>query len=397
MSYRTGFQTWSSQDQGFANWQLQGCRLQADELTLAPETAIGQQDQRTLGVGLPYYSGTSYFVGEADSPLVSLPFSAEALIPSWNADTPAGSWIEMLIQVADAEPTSPWYSLGVWAGQANSAIQPAAGPGARIWPHSVNDQADERATVDTDTLRCHEPCASFRLRVRLFSVDGRVLPRVRRIAVTWSDPKPRVEDLATAGQGGRAELWGQVLKGVPLCSQMAFADQGKAWCSPTALAMVMGYWRGEARPCSELVPPTADGVYDHAYKGHGNWAFNVAWAASLGLEAMVVRLASLAELEPWIAAGVPVVLSLSWNNLEGRLLTNAPVDKSSGHLTLLVGFDQAGNPVMNEPASPNLETVRRTYVREELETRWLTASGGTIYLLYPRGHPVPELPPLSRI
>lgn len=396
MNYRTGFQTWSTQDQGFADWRLQGCRLQADHLTLAPETAVRQLDQRILEDGLPYYNGAAYLVGEADSPLVSLPFPAAALIPSWNADTPAGSWFEMLIQVADAEPASSWYSLGVWSGQGNAATQPPAGPGARVWSHSVNNQADEHATVDTDTLRCHEPCAAFKLRVRLFSVDGHVLPMVRRIAVTWSDPKPKVEDLTTAGQGGRPELWGQVLKGVPLCSQMAFADQGKAWCSPTALAMVLGYWQGDS-PCEELVPPAAAGVYDHVYQGHGNWAFNAAWAGSLGFEAQVARFSSLAELEPWIEAQVPVILSVSWNNQEGRPLTNAPVDQSSGHLTLLVGFDAKGNPVMNEPASPNPVSVRRIYDRKELETRWLAASGGTVYLIYPQGQGVPELSSLRRI
>jgi len=322
-------------------------------------------------------------------------FAPTTLIPSWNADTPPGTWIEILMQLSDADRCSPWYSFGVWVS-INSDTKPSvAGPEGLIRPHSINGQADQWACVDTDTLHCKEPCPAFKLRVRLFAVDGRVLPRIRRISVTWSDPKPAVEALVPAGQGGKPERWNQVLAGVPSCSQMMFGDAGKAWCSPTALAMVLGYWRGEARPCTELVPSTAAGVYDHAYNGHGNWAFNVAWAASLGLEAMVVRFASLAELEPWIAAGVPVVLSLSWNNLEGRLLTNAPVDKSSGHLTLLVGFDQAGNPVMNEPASPNIKSVRRTYVRKELETRWLTASGGTVYLLYPRGHPVPELPSLS--
>jgi len=396
LHYRTGFRAWSSQDQGFANWQLKGCQLQADRLTLAPETAVGQQDRQTLEEGLPYYNGVAYFMGEADSPQISLNFPAAALIPSWNADTPAGSWIELLIQLTDTESDSPWYSLGVWAGHGSTPNQPASRPGARIWPHSVNDQADERATVDTDTLRCHEPCTSFKLRLRLFSVDGQVLPTVRRIAVTWSDPKPRAENLATAGQGGRPELWNQVLEGVPLCSQMIFADEGKVWCSPTALAMILGYWQGDS-PCEELVPHTAAGVYDHVFKGHGNWAFNVAWAGSLGFEAQVVRFASLAELEPWLGAQVPVVLSVSWDNQKGRTLTNAPVDKSSGHLTLLVGFDAVGNPVMHEPASPNPATVRRTYDRRELETRWLTASGGAAYLIYPRGHKVPELSSRRRI
>jgi hypothetical protein len=397
MSYRTGFQTWSSQHQGFADWRRSGCQLEADQLVLAPQKAIHHQDHPSPSEGPPVAKGASYRVGEAESPLVSSAFAASALIPSWNADTPPGTWIELLMQLINADRGSPWYSLGVWTSSGSATNPSGTGAPGMTRPHSVKGQADAWASVDTDTLLCKEPCHAFRLRVRLFAIDDRIVPRIRRISVTWSDPKPAIERVVATGQGGQPEHWNQVLAGVPQCSQMMFGDAGKAWCSPTALAMVLAYWRGETRPCAELVPPTAAGVYDHVYRGHGNWAFNVAWAASLGLEAMIVRFTSLAELEPWISAGVPLVLSLSWNNPEGRRLANAPVDKSSGHLTLLVGFDQAGNPVMNEPAAPNHESVRRTYARLELENRWLTASGGTVYLIYPRGHEVPELSALRRI
>jgi hypothetical protein len=133
------------------------------------------------------------------------------------------------------------------------------------------------------------------------------------------------------------------------------------------------------------------GTYDAVYKGNGNWAFNTAYAASEGFDACVARFPSLASLEPWLAVGVPVALSVSWNNDEGRIFSGAPVSSSSGHLTLLVGFDGEGDPIMHEPASPADEYVHRTYRRAELEERWLSASGGACYLIYPQGHSVPQL------
>ena len=67
-----------------------------------------------------------------------------------------------------------------------------------------------------------------------------------------------------------------------------------------------------------------DGVYDWVYEGHGNWPFNTAYAAARGLEASVARFRSLAEAEPWIAAGVPVGMSYAW---KPGMLTGAPVSQ----------------------------------------------------------------------
>jgi hypothetical protein len=105
------------------------------------------------------------------------------------------------------------------------------------------------------------------------------------------------------------------------------------------------------------------------------------------MEAYVSRFTSLAQAEQWIAAGVPVIMSVSW--AKGQL-TNAPVTSTAGHLIVLVGFDSQGNPIVNDPASPSNESVRRTYLRPELEKLWLRASGGTVYLIYPTGKPVPS-------
>jgi hypothetical protein len=100
-------------------------------------------------------------------------------------------------------------------------------------------------------------------------------------------------------------------------------------------------------------------------------------------------LTSLAKAEELVSAGIPVIMSIAWR--EGEL-ANADVDSTNGHLLVLVGFDPSGNPIINDPASPANETVRRTYQRSEFEPLWLQASGGTVYLIYPAGRIVPEIP-----
>ena len=73
-------------------------------------------------------------------------------------------------------------------------------------------------------------------------------------------------------------------------------------------------------------------------------------------------------------------MSIAWEKGD---LTNSGVDSTNGHLLVLVGFDAAGNLIVNDPASPTNEAVRRTYLRSEFEPLWLQSSGGTVYLIYP--------------
>jgi hypothetical protein len=75
-----------------------------------------------------------------------------------------------------------------------------------------------------------------------------------------------------------------------------------------------------------------------------------------------------------------VVISYAWK--KGQL-TGAAVGSSSGHLSVVVGFDDQGNPIVNDPAAASDEDVQRTYLRSELEPLWLENSGGTVYLIKP--------------
>jgi hypothetical protein len=247
-----------------------------------------------------------------------------------------------------------------------------------IQRHSVSRQADADGAVAVDTLVLNLPATAVQMKVRLFSTTAAV-PSLRAVAVAYSTTPVKPEALVP----GDPTHWNQVLP-VSGCSQMVYPDGGGVWCSPTATAMVLAYWQGDTGPCEPRVRAAVAGVYDRSYGGHGNWPFNTAYAATHGLEGYVVRMTSLAQAERWIAAGVPVVISLAWSQFE---LTGAPVAASSGHLAVLVGFDQNGDPVVNDPAAASDDTVRRTYRRAELEALWLEHSGGTAYVIYPVGHP----------
>jgi hypothetical protein len=103
----------------------------------------------------------------------------------------------------------------------------------------------------------------------------------------------------------------------------------------------------------------------------------------------VARLTSLAQAEDYIAAGIPLVMSLAWDPGD---LSGAPVPSTKGHLLVLVGFDPAGNPIVNDPAAETDASVQRTYLRSEFEPLWLTHSGGTVYVVHPQDQVVPPFP-----
>lgn len=382
--YQTGFVRWRAAEGGFSSWTTgDGVILTSSGgLTLDKASAKTESDPYAPGgyYGINFYNGGSYLVGETTGPEVTADFSFTEAIASWNADTPTGTWIETLISAHTTTGVwTKWYNLGVWAS-GNSTIT----------RHSVKLQGDTNGYVAVDTLVISgkkTAADAFKLKFRLFSVDGIAIPTVRNASVAYSP--------AALKKAGAVSLSTGVVKtlDVPTCSQMVYPDGGNVWCSPTSTSMVLGSWGYMPGLCEARVRDVVAGVFDTIYNGHGNWPFNTAYAAAQvidgkAMEGYVARFTGLDQLEPWIAAGVPVALSVAWKKGD---LTGGVISSTAGHLIVLVGFDSDGNAVVNDPAASSNDGVRATYLRGELESIWLTSSGGTAYLIYPEGQTVPEL------
>ncbi|MGW5030490.1 peptidase C39 family protein [Streptomyces nigra] len=338
------------------------------------------------------------------SPVHRLSVPATEAIASWNAHTPAGSWIQIEVKGTYSDGTAtPWYVMGRWAAGDQD-----------IRRTSVDDQSDDRSSVWTDTFAIDDPAtglrlASYRLRLTLYRKPGtKVTPKVWRAGVMGSDVPDRFT--VPASEPGLA----RELK-VPRYSQELHVGQypeydngGEAWCSPTSSQMIIEYWGGRLTPEQlawvnpEFTDPqvchAARFTYDHQYEGCGNWPFNAAYAATFdGLQGVVTRLGSLTDLETLIAAGIPAITSQSFLAEE---LTGAGYG-TSGHLMTVVGFTADGDVIANDPNSPTNEAVRRVYQRREWENIWLrtkrynasgkvvSGTGGVCYLYFP-ARPTPR-------
>jgi len=317
-------------------------------------------------------------------------FGFTRLVASWNAETPEQGRVKVEAQVSTSSgETSGWYALADWAS------------GDRT---SVNGQSDTLGRVDTDTLRSRAtPFASYALRVRLerASADD-PSPGVRLLAAQVSD------FTYVAGQATSAPIGADPVElKVPTLSQEIHARQypqwgggGEAWCSPTSTEMGVEDWgRGPSADDLAWVDPSfadpsvdfaARSTYDSAYRGTGNWPFNAAYAARYGLESFVTQLRSLAEAEQFVRAGIPLVASIASRpgELDGFLFSGG----TNGHLVVIVGFDGAGRPIVNDPAAWSDATVRHVYDRAQFERVWLRGSGGTVYVIHPPEVPLPPTP-----
>jgi hypothetical protein len=351
-------------------------RMADGRLALDPATAQPASDSPGAYGGKHFYNGGPYVFGEVTSPLTPAGFGIARAVPSWNVDTPPGSWIEMSVRAQlPGGRLTKWYSAGVWAADRSTVAR-----------HSVKDQGDDDATMATDTLVIGDgkPAAeALQVKVRFMTARPDAIPSLRMAAVAVSTAQPKRRTGPPPPAAGDPATWGKILD-VQGCTQ-SYPDGDSGWCSPTSMSMIVGYWARDAGPCEPKVRAAVDGVYDWVYEGHGNWPFNTAYGATRSLEASVARFRSLADAEQWIAAGVPVGMSYAWN--PGQL-SGAPVRSSDGHLGVLVGFDANGDPVINDPAGKD-DAIRRTYRRAELENVWLTHSGGTAYLVYPPGWSTP--------
>ena len=375
--YQTGFVRWRAADRGFRDWALDGVKLnESGALEFDPPNASAGTDPYAAGTYNEgnYYNGGSFAVGEATSPEIATPFPYKDAIASWNASTPAGSWLEIQFRARYGTRWSKWYVLGIWAAD-DLAIR----------RHSVSSQGDEDGLVSADTFVSSnkEETNSFQLKFRLFSADGAATPIVRNASVAYSTTIQKAAGVSAGNPG----LWNTLIE-LPQYSQMIYPNGGNVWCSPTSTSMVLAYLDRYTGDCEPRVHAAVDGVYDWTYDGHGNWPFNTAYAATQGYEAYVARLTNLEKAEEYVAAGLPVIISIAWG--KGQL-TGADVESSNGHLVVLVGFDSSGNPIIHDPAAPSNERVRRTYLRSEFEPLWLGSSGGTVYLIYPPGATAPSL------
>ena len=121
----------------------------------------------------------TYSYARWTSPAYTTGFGFTELVSSWNADTPAGTWIQVEMQaLTDRATWTKWYTMGRWA----------SGDGD-IRRNSVGGQGDADGYIAIDTFFAKDhPLTSYRLRVTLYKLPGTsASPTVRSVGAVASD------------------------------------------------------------------------------------------------------------------------------------------------------------------------------------------------------------------
>lgn len=369
----------------FSSWS-------GDELAAGRHRGTSLSDSAIV-ISTPTGTRGGYELASWTSPWTATGFGFTQLIASWAAKTPGDSWVEVQVRSRTAAGTrSSWDTMARWASGDK-----------HLRRTTVSGQTDDlgRVNVDTWLAAGAEGLTSWQVRVNLLRKPGQKGPKLTMAgAVASRLPSGPPVGVSTPGPGVGVTL------AVPPYSQMLHSGHypqwgggGESWCSPTSTAMVLSYfhklpsagaWKfvpaGHPDPWVDLI---ARKTYDYDYDGTGNWPFNTAYAAGRTGISFVTRLRSLTEAESFIAAGIPLIASVSYGRNE---LTGAAVATTPGHLLVIVGFTADGDVVVNDPAAHTNETVRRTYDRAEFERAWLTKSGGVVYVVTDAAHPLPAAP-----
>jgi hypothetical protein len=300
------------------------------------------------------------------SPVVRVPIGWTELVVSWNAALTSGQWLRLEAAPGEVDTDTRFYSFGTWS---LDSTQPER--------TSIGGQEDQGGAMQTDTLVLKEPAAHACLQLTLGG--GATTNQIRFIGLSFLGPCADTTILPP-----NRSVWGRILE-VPERSQMDY-EHGDQICSPTTVSMLLAYWATRLNR-AELevdVPQVCAAVHDPGWRGWGNWSFNMAYAGSFpGMRAYVTRLGDLAEVEAWIAAGIPIGLSVCYNKLRGKS------EEPSGHLIICVGFTPEGEVVVNDGGTRR--NIRKTFSREAVQRAWAN-SKNTVYLVYPEGAALPEDP-----
>ncbi len=288
-------------------------------------------------------------------------FTFNEVIPSWNIDGAANGAIRVEIRVNTPTGKSKWFVMGDWSGDKEWSPR-----------QSTDGQKDEFGNVLTDTFRAVQPTDSVDLKITLKTRQSPKKPRLKLLTLCFSDTLSVHEYESWP----KSDFWGS-LTDVPQRAQNNYPNGG-VLCSATSTSMMLSHYAKLLnRPeIDHDVPDVEASVWDPIYKGAGNWPFNTAYFGSFeGLKGCVSRFTSINDLEILTKAGIPVVCSVSLDLLQGK-----ERGRENGHLVIVVGFENDGTPIFNDPAFK--AGVRKTYKRADFEKAWCY-SKRTVYLMTP--------------
>lgn len=275
---------------------------------------------------------------------------ATHFVPSFTALTDAfySARIELSARIGGA--WSPWIA-GVGLGPASFPPLASAPP----------------LSVDVDVIRSALPVEAVRVRARL---------RAEAVSALVVAPSLLTLSAAREAAPSRAPEAARrpVRLAVPALSQMECEPAiARRICSPTCVAMVLGFWGRAVTPAA-----IAAEVFHPATDLYGIWPAAVRAAGRRGVAGYLLRFPDWVSAAWCLEQGLPVIASVRY---AAGAVRGAAMAETTGHLVVLTGLD-GDDVLVNDPAAATAATVARRYRAADVAHAWLDGTG-VGYVLFP--------------
>ena len=311
--------------------------------------------------------------GVVPAPAVAVDVAGDSIVtfPEWRPRQPASRLVPALSVLGEGPPGFR-FELSSYAGGAWSPWI----AGAPVGRGRFADGATRSDTFlcELDEFIADPPAERIRMVLRASGAGA-----AGGLAGPWC------ASLSAWTQGGVAtDGAGSARLAVPVLSQMEQdASIRHRICSPTSVAMVLGYY-GRRVAVADLAAEMFQAELDI----YGLWPAAIRAAGRRGVGGYLLRFPDWGAAAWCLERGLPVIASVRYSAGE---LTDAAIAETTGHLLVLTGYAGA-DFFVNDPAAPRASEVARRYRLDELSRVWLTRTG-IGYVLFGPALPTPEIAP----
>lgn len=274
----------------------------------------------------------------------SYPFNVG--LPSWNGTAPGDSGgFRVLIRVPYLSGWSPWLDAGYWK--------------ANLWPSKNTSFSGGKIDIDIVELYYYATQWQFAIELKrnsatvtsptlsllsFFISDSRATQNIDYAAILNDKPEP-------------------IFVPTTFLAQYRLSNEiGGSICSPTTVSMILLSYNIEVDPLQFALD-----TYDPYWNIFGVWPRVVQNASEYGVKGTVTRYRTWSEAREVLAQG-------------GRIGMSIGQPLYGGHLVMLAGFTENGDPIVHDPAR-TYDGYAHVFNKADLSRSWF-AKGGVAYTIF---------------
>lgn len=278
----------------------------------------------------------------------SAPYPFDIGLPSWNGTAPGDSGaFRVLIRVLYLWGWSPWLDVGYWK--------------ANLWGSRNTTFGGGKIDIDIVALNYYTTGWQFAIEMKRNSLTV-PSPTISLLSFFVSDSRTTQNiDYTAIINDKPASIF---IPTTFLAQYRISSEIGGRICSPTTVAMILLSYNIEVDPLQFALD-----TYDPYWDIFGVWPRVVQNASEYGLKGTVTRYRSWSEAREVLAKG-------------GRIGMSIGQPLYGGHLVMLAGFTENGDPIVHDPAR-TYDGYAHVFNKNDISHAWFD-KGGVAYTFYLR-------------